>query len=423
MTTYIRAGQLFDGTGAAPIKDAVVAVSGSLIAGVYTRAEAPAPTAEDTVIDVAGGTILPGLIDTHVHLNLPGDGKTLEEAMVVGPEVMIGTSMGNAARALGAGITTLRDLGAFGTTSFAARRALQLGHAKGAKVVACGRPLTITGGHCRYMGGETDGEVELRKRVRELIREGADFIKVMGSGGGTIGSASWRPSYSAAEMAAIVDEAHRNERMVTVHCLCAASIDIAIEAGVDQLEHGGFISDNKGGQSYDPAVADRLAASGIPVTSTLAVNGTLLNIVRKIENPTPEQTAFRDRWERMTATNMIHFAKMRSQGVTYTAGTDAGWRYTPTDSMVVEVEMMNRGGMTTAEALFAATGGAADAIHISDRAGRLLPGRPADIIVTRADPFADLDALRDLALVMQDGKRHQPTAREDFAPASQLCPV
>lgn len=423
MTIFIKAAKLFDGTGAAPVDAPVVAVTGGVISAIYSAADAPSPAAGDEVVEFAGGTILPGLIDTHVHLNLPGDGKTLEEAMVVGPEVMIGTSMGNAARALGAGITTLRDLGAFGTTSFAAKKALALGHAKGAKVVACGRPLTITGGHCRYMGGETDGEVDLRKRVRELIREGADFIKVMGSGGGTLGSASWRPSYSASEMAAIVDEAHRNERMVTVHCLCAASIDIAIEAGVDQLEHGAFITDSKGNQNYDPAAADRLAASGIPVTSTLAVNGTLLNMVRQIVNPTPEQQAFRDRWERSTATNMLHFEKMRAAGVTYVAGTDAGWRYTPTDSMVVELEMMNRAGMTTAEALFAGTGGAADAIHMTERAGRVLVGRPADLIVTNGDPFADLDALRDLALVMQDGRRHQVTPREEFAPASQICPV
>ncbi|MET0438648.1 MAG: amidohydrolase family protein, partial [Devosia sp.] len=110
-------------------------------------------------------------------------------------------------------------------------------------------------------------------------------------------------------------------------------------------------------------------------------------------------------------------------GVTYVAGTDAGWRYTPTDSMVVELEMMNRGGMTTAEALFAGTGGAADAIRIADRAGRLLVGRPADLIVSKGDPLADLDALRDLALVMQDGRLQQATPRKDFAPASQICPV
>lgn len=422
MTKFVTAGRMIDGTGAAPVERPVVEIDGARIVAVHQGA-LPERAADAEVLDFPGGTILPGLIDTHVHLNLPGNGLTLEEAMTVGEQVMLASAMGAAATALGAGITTVRDVGAFGTTSFAARRTIALGYAKGAWIVAGGQPITITGGHTWPMGGEADGEDALRRKVRQMIKDGADFIKVMGSGGGTVGTASWRPSFSADEMRAIVDESHRNERRVAVHCLCARSIDIAIEAGVDQIEHAGFIANSSGEQRYDPEVGERLAKSGIPVTGTLAVGATSLNAMRMIEHRTPAQDAFLGRWERMTADNLDQFTKLREAGVTFVAGTDAGWRYTSFDSLVLELEMMQRGGCTAMETIVAATGRAADVIGIGERTGRIAPGLAADVIVVSGDPLDRLDALRDLELVLQGGERRPPLPRAAMTACAQSCPV
>ncbi|WP_160381914.1 metal-dependent hydrolase family protein [Pseudooceanicola pacificus] len=423
MKTFVSAAQLIDGTGAAPVRNPLLEIENGRI--VKTHAEGagrPAPS-EGRILDYPGATILPGLIDTHVHLNLPGTGPTLEEAMREGHEVMTATSMGSAAQALGAGITTVRDLGAFGTTSFAARRALQLGYGKGAKVIACGQPITITGGHCWQMGGEADGVENLRRKVRELCRDTADFIKVMGSGGGTIGTKSWLPSFTLEEMRAIVDEAHRNGRRVTVHCLCAQSITIAIEAGADQIEHANFLVDAAGRQEYEPKIVDRLAEAGIPVTTTLVVYVASVFHYRSLQRDlTPSEQAAIDRWTIRADETVDYLERMTRAGVRFVAGTDAGWRFTPFDTLILELEIMAKGGHSGLAAIAAATGVAAEVIGADD-IGTLAPGRAADVLVVKGDPLTDLDALRDPLLILQDGRPQHITGRENLSPTARAKPL
>lgn len=415
MRSFITAHRLIDGKGGLMTGRPVVELDGARIVALHDTA----PEGVE-LRDFGDATILPGLIDTHIHLNMPGNGLLLEEVMREGVEVMLATSVGSAMQALGAGITTVRDVGCFGTTAFSVRRALELGYASGARVMAAGAPITITGGHTWYMGGECDGDEALRRKVRALVKEGAEFIKVMGSGGGTLGTASWRPAFTQGEMNAIVAEAHRNERRVTVHCLCAESIDIAVRAGVDQIEHAGFIRKNAP-QHYDAAVAERLAKSGIPVTTTLAVGATAINAMQQIEDRSPEQEAFLARWQRMTAENVEQFTRLSKAGVTFVAGTDAGWRFTSFDSLVLELQMMEQGGMAVSDCITAATGRAAEVIGLEDR-GILAPGLLADLIVVKGNPLEDLAALHDLQLILQGGVEHLPTPRAQRAPQAMTVP-
>lgn len=417
MRKFIQAKYLVDGNGGLVEGRPTVEIQGASIVAVH---EGDLPESAE-VQDFGDATILPGLIDTHVHLNLPGNGMLMEEVMREGEDVLLATAMGTAAMALGVGITSVRDVGCVGRTAFAARHAQTLGYAKGARIMAAGAPITITGGHTWPMGGEADGEVALRHKVRLFIKEGAEFIKVMGSGGGTIGTASWRAAFSQAEMNAIVDEAHRNERRVAVHCLCAESIDIAVSAGVDQIEHAGFIVDRDGNQKYDPAVADRLAKSGIPVTTTLAVGATAINAMELLDVRTPEQEAFLSRWCRALEDNVTQFTKLSEAGVTFVAGTDAGWRFTSFDSLVLELQMMERGGASRNACVRAATGLAADVIGVSDR-GRIAPGLLADLVVVKGNPHDDLSSLHDLELILQGGIEHAPTPRDQRRAQSMRVP-
>lgn len=412
MTTLIRADRLIDGTGAAPVANAVLVVEDGRIASVHSGA-VPEGVVEEEVetIDLPGCTILPGLIDTHVHLNLPGDGTLLEEAMREPEGVLIATSTFGVRKALTAGITTVRDVGALGSTSIAVRRALQLGHGEGARVIACGQPITITGGHTWYFGGEADGEDGLRRKVRAMVKLGAEFIKVMASGGGTVGTQSWNPSYTPRELAVLVEEAHRADRKITAHCLCAQSILDVIEAGFDQIEHAGFITDGKGNQTYDPAVAETLAKSGIPVTSTLAVGGAIMREKEAKASFTPTEEAFFTRWTKTHATNLDQFRKLRAAGVNFVAGTDAGWRFTRIDDQPMEIALMHEGGMSPMEAITASTGFAAKVIGVEDRLGTLTPGLAADVLVVAGNPLDDLARLRDARLVMQGGKRKSGSLR------------
>jgi imidazolonepropionase-like amidohydrolase len=407
LATVIQADRLIDGTGAAAIDDAVLVVEGGKIKAVL-QGTAPAGAAQDNseYLKFRGCTILPGLIDTHVHLNLPGDGTVLEDAVRETDGVLVATSAWCAGRALKAGITTVRDVGGARTTVFDLRRALALGHGEGARILACGQPITITGGHTWYFGGEADGEDALRRKVRHLAKLGADFIKVMASGGGTVNTMSWLPSYSREELTALADEAHRLGRKITAHCLCAAATELVVEAGFDQIEHGGFLVSPDGRQEFVPKTAEKVARAGVPVTSTLAVGGFMLKVLRekqKNEPLSPEDQCALDRWLRMFDDNLSQFRRMREAGVTWIAGTDAGWRFTAIEGLPLELELMQQGGFSAIEAIAAATGKAAEVLGIDDRLGTLKPSLVADVLVVGGNPLDDIRRLKDVRLVMQDG--------------------
>ncbi|MBV9811480.1 MAG: amidohydrolase family protein, partial [Acetobacteraceae bacterium] len=264
--------------------------------------------------------------------------------------------------------------------------------------------------HTWPWGGEADGEDGCRRIVRLMCKRGADFIKVMATGGGTVGTLSWLPSFRPEELRALADEAHRNGRMATAHALCGRAISDVIDAGFDQIEHASFITGPNAPQHYEPAIGEKIARAGIPVTGTLAVGGAILRELGDKPNPAPEERAYIDRWRRMYDENLDQCRRMREAGVTFVAGTDAGWRFTRFDDLVLEMQLMHAAGMPEAEAIFAATGRAADVVRIADRAGRLKPGLAADVLVVAGNPLDDLARLRDIRLVMQGGvvRTHRP---------------
>ncbi len=412
MTTIVlQADCLIDGTGAPPLSPATLVIEDGKVEHVFAG---PAPEGAvrpgAAMLDFPGCTVLPGLIDAHVHLTLPGNGATLETAVEETDGVLTATATLNASRALAAGITTVRDLGGARSTIFDVRRALQLGHGHGARIIACGQPITITGGHTWYLGGEADGEDGLRRKVREMAKMGADYIKVMATGGGTLGTLSWLPSFSQAELAALADEAHRQNRTITAHCLCAEAIRWVVEAGFDGIEHASFQVDRSGRQEFVPAVAEQVAKAGIPCTTTLAVGGTMLRALRAIEQPSAADRLLLDRWERMAEDNQRQFGQMREAGVTWVAGTDAGWRFTAIEAMPMELALMAEGGMTALEAITAGTSLAARVLGIGDMVGTLKPGMVADVLVVAGNPLDDLYKLEDVRLVLQSGETrvHRP---------------
>ena len=162
-----------------------------------------------------------------------------------------------------------------------------------------------------------------------------------------------------------------------------------------------------GGRSSLPAVAARVARAGVPVTSTLAVGGFMLKALRERQarGPlSPEDQLVLERWLRMFDANLSQFRQMRQAGVTWVAGTDAGWRFTPIEGLALELELMHQGGCSPMEAIVAATGKAAEVIGIADKVGTLKPGMAADVIVVAGNPLDDLKRLEDVRLVMQGGE-------------------
>lgn len=396
----VRAARLLDGTGA-PVLDApTVVVHRGLIHGVYAgRGPTGAWPADAPVLDLAGHTLLPGLIDAHVHLVLPGDGTPFETTVRESDEVLVTIAVRNAQAALRAGITTLRDCGGMRDTTLALRRAQRLGYATLPRLHLCRCPMTVTGGHCWYFGGEADG---VRRMVRALAKSGVDYIKIMGSGGGTLGTHASRPSYTVEELRAAVDEAHRLNRRVGIHCTCAAAIRNAVAAGADHIEHALFITNEDGHQRFEPDVADAVARAAA-VTSTLCVGSYLIDALAGNEDASPADRALLDRWRRTHDANLDNARRMRQAGVRYVAGTDAGWRFTPFDGLVTELELLCQAGMSRGEAIVAATSAAAAAIGIAHETGALREGLQADMIAVPGDPLTELAVLRRPAMVMVGG--------------------
>lgn len=403
MKTTILADQLVDGTGRPPVPDPVVVVEDGIITGVSSGRPDLAEI-EGRVLDQRGHTLLPGLVDAHVHMNQPGDGTPFEESMDQG-DSFLGASIAFAARrALEAGITTVRDVGSRLDTGFQAREALRRGYGDGARILLAGPPMTITGGHMRWYGGEVDGVDGVRAQVRRLIGKGADWIKIAGSGGGTPNTFSHLPSFRAEEVAAIADEAHRFNKKVTMHCLCAEAMRYAVEAGVDGIEHGWFFVDEGKKQVFSPALAAMIAEAGLRVTTTLSVGQSILEVMEARPTLTAEEQVYLDGWRQTRAETIEHFGRLREHGVQFIGGTDAGWRYTRFDSMASEAWLMTEGGMTPTEAIAACTGESAEFLGLGGVTGRVVPGLEADLFAVGGDPLADLRGLSDVRMVMQQGR-------------------
>lgn len=404
-TTIVQADRLIDGSGQPPVDQPSVVVAGGRITEVFPgRAPDDVLRAADQVLDLRGSTLLPGLIDCHVHLNFPANGASLEQIIAEPESVLTASGVFAAQQALYAGVTTMRDTGSKGTTAFGLRRALELGLGQGPRLLLCGAPITITGGHTWPLGGEADGTDGVRRQVREMAKRGADWIKVMGTGGGTANTMSWLPSFSQDELDAIVDEAHRLARKVTVHCLSGAGIVSAIEAGADQIEHASFIVDRDGHQEYDHSIAKRMADSGIAVTATLAVRAYAIKGTAAKAGQSEQHSAEHERWKMMSQAQIDQFGDLYDAGVNFVAGTDAGWLYTPFDGVSEEIALMHRAGMPAMASIMAATSHAAATLGIGADVGMIRPGYVADLIAVAGDPLTDISRLRDVRMVMQGGR-------------------
>ncbi len=404
----ISANWLIDGTGAPPLERGAVLVKDGRIAEVYRGAPVPSLPSGTETIDLDGCTLLPGLIDAHVHLCLPGDGTPFPQTVVEPRGVIQAIALRNAAAALRAGITTLRDCGGFSDVLFSLRRAIELGYAQGPRLVLAGWPLTITGGHCYYFGGEADGVDGVRAKVREAMKSGADYIKAMGCGGGTPGTQSWRPSYSREEVKALVDEAHRFGYKATLHALCADAITYAVEAGADEIQHAWFLTGPETPQRLDPAVADSIAEARTPVCPTLSVGRHLLEAVDAMETPTAGDLASAERWKRLEEDVLTIAAALRERDIPFIAGSDAGWRFSPFDALHTDLELMAGVGFSPMQCIESATSAAARALGLERETGAIRPGLGADLVAVRGRPDQDVRALRDIRLVMIQGRRLVP---------------
>jgi imidazolonepropionase-like amidohydrolase len=399
MRLLLHPDWLIDGSGSDVREGEAVVVNDGAIEAVGPVSDLENLTGL-TTIRLECCSLLPGLINFHVHLNLPGDNTSLVPWLDGQSDAALAVrSAANARRCLAAGITSLRDCGGRGTTVLATRDAVREGLASGAAIVSCGWPITITGGHTRHMGGEVDGADRLRQMVRRLVALGADFIKVMASGGGTPGSLPHRPSFAREELRVIVEAAHDLGRTVAMHCIATASIDRAVAAGADMIEHAMFYGAD-GMPRYDEAVAERLAAARIPVTPTLQVARDVVDL----RSPWDDLAV----WDERLTIGLEIVSRLRELGVPLLAGSDAGWRATAFETFWKELAELVAAGMSPVAAVAAATSGPAAALGLAGIVGAIRPGLRADLLAVDGNAAADIRCLQRVRVVFQGGVQVVP---------------
>ena len=214
------------------------------------------------------GTILPGLVDSHVHLIGFGDGTPGDVLVKTDDNLLAINGAQNAIKHLDSGVTTLRDLGAKNMSGYMIKEASNRGIIQTPDLIMSGRPITIIGGHLNWFGEVATGVKECVSSVRRLIRDGSDMIKITATGGSTGTSNTRVPSFNYDEVKAIVDEAHKFEIHTAAHCVNTEGIRIAVEAGVDTIIHGRFVNKN-GILEFDEKLADQMADKGIFINATL----------------------------------------------------------------------------------------------------------------------------------------------------------
>ena len=404
MPTVLKAAAVLDVDNAQVIPDGYVLVDGEKIRSWGKRVDQPSLPPDTAVLSFPGQTLLPGLINCHAHLGMPSGGQPfyLEQS----DETALLTAVRNMRTEQSAGITTVRDCGDQNGVLFALRQAVQQGILDGPRLILCGPPLTASGGHAHFLGGVADGPAEIARAVRRRVADGADFIKLIGTGGGTPGTQPDQASYTRDELAAAVAEAHRLDVPVTVHCRGIPGIINAIEAGVDQIEHACFELPD-GSLRFDPKLARRMAQAGIFVTPTIQLYRDALAHLQKMA---AAQGLDGPEHKRLAGLPAVIDAKQQAlrgflaAGLTVVAGNDAGLPYTGFGCLWQELDAMMSGGLTAMQAITAATAAAARVLRMQDRIGSIQPGKQADLLVVDGNPTEDISALSRVRLVMQAGR-------------------
>ncbi len=383
----LAGGRVLTCRGDEIIEDGFVEIADGRIKAVGRTSELGTSSAER--IDCSGKTIMPGLMNSHAHLAWDGVHDLARQSLDDKPEISAYKCAGNMLKSLGAGVTLVRDLGMNQSNIFA-KQAVEQGIFPGPRLLITGEAIVQTGGHTYWCCREASGADEMRRAVRDQVKQGADLIKIMASHN-TI-------EFTDGELHAVIDETHRNGLTITAHATFDAVIRRVAEFGVDVVEHGGSMSDE---------TIQLLIDKDIPIVTTFAplVMQAQPELARQYDIPEwkiaerQAAVAGRERFD-----GLIRAAQA---GVTIAFGTDAGSPVVGHEVVAPELKFMVELGIKrdNYDALRSATSVAAGLSNLNDELGSLESGKAADIIVIDGDPLAELGALERVEQVYIAGKR------------------
>lgn len=387
MKTLIKAPMLFDAVSGQVDRNKAVLIEDGKILKVEMMencVDCDAQLLDFT--DQANSCIMPGLIDTHLHLAHGGfDAREKTDSDPLVAHRMYHNGMRN----LLAGVTTQRDCGAKNHIDIAYREGLKLGLINGPRTLVCGQPIVATGGHCTYMGRQIDGATEAMKAVREQLQVRADFIKLMVTGGvSTSTGYPTTPQMTREEIEACVRIAHNNEKSVAVHGEGGVGIDWALAAGIDTLEHGIYLTDKHIEQMVEQKT---WYVPTLYAIHSIAVEGA--------SEPVPLTQLMIDKCAAAYERHAESFKRAYAAGVKIAGGTD--YKH---GVLVKELILMTSLGMKNVDALFCVTRNAAHLLKLDAEIGTLEAGKRADIVVVSGDPTADVKNLWNVRAVIQSGR-------------------
>jgi imidazolonepropionase-like amidohydrolase len=388
--TYVANVTVFDGRTVKADRGVLFGEEGIAWVGAHARAPREARAARE--VDGAGGTLMPGLIDVHVHLQFDGSADFEKESReLTTPGHAAIKAVVNAKRNLEAGVTTVRDLGGMGGASIDLARAVAAGRVPGPRILAAGRALTVTGGHGHNIavGREVDGADGVRAAVREEIRAGATAIKLIATGGVlTPGIPVSFSAFTAEELEAGVREAHERDLPVAAHAIGANGIRAAVLAGVDSIEHCNQLT---------AATARQMVERGTVRSPTICA-------IRGIVEHADRVPAYAlDKAREIEADSRASHRTAIRAGVRHACGTDAGTPFNPHGSAPQEVVSMVEWGMRPLDALRAATWNGASLLRLDD-VGAIEPGKRADLLLVAGDPVQDPRTLLGRKRIWRDGR-------------------
>lgn len=347
------------------------------------------------VVDLGGRFLMPGIIDCHTHLTIHAEPEPAEGMESLRPGVVGHLVASSLRKALRMGITTIREVGAYGDTILEVRQAMRWGAFRGPRLLTCGRIVSATSAGGRHFAGmyrEADGPDEMRKAAREQLRRGADFVKIMTTGARSVELENPEPAQvTREELAALTDEVHRQGYLVAAHCEGLEGTQLAIEEGVDTIEHGFYLH-------RKPELLAQLAERQGVLVPTLSF---LVDVAER--NAADWSPHLVDRGTYNVAEANETLLAAIEAGVPIAMGFDSS----PEERASGELELMVAAGMSTHDALIAATATGAKAVGLETLIGTIEPGKLADLVVIDGDPLDDISLLVDperIYLVIQSGE-------------------
>lgn len=392
MATVLRNGTIIVGNGLVHEGGTIIVEGGSIAyAGPAPRGSV---SGKDAVLDLKGKTVLPGLIDCHVHLCLDGSPDPMSRLLTESVPVVALKMARNARLTLEGGMTTIRDLGGRDYVDLAIRDGIRSGLIPGPRMLCSGKAICMTGGHGWQFGREADGVDGVRAAVREQLKAGVDLVKLMATGGIlTEGVEPGSTQYTLEELMVGVEEAKKAGRRTATHAQGTEGIKNAIWAGIDSIEHGIFLDDE---------AVDLMKERNVFFVPTLNAPYQIVKAGTKKGVPTFAV----EKSKAVVRAHLESVKKARQAGVSIAMGTDAGTPFNLHGDNAVELELLTRGGMTSMEAIMAGTKIAAEVLGLGKWLGTLEAGKWADLIVVEGDPLDDITLLQRkerILAVMKEG--------------------